>query len=180
MAKSLDKIIVVDVEATCWEKQPIPYQPNEIIEIGVSVLDIKKMEVIDNRGILVKPEHSEISQFCTQLTTITPEMIEHGGISFKDACSMLDDMNVHKWTWASYGDYDRIQFEKDCKLKNVINPFGRTHINIKNLFALRHQLPREVGMSQALEILKFPLKGTHHRGIWDSLNCSAILMSLLR
>ena len=35
MARKLDRILVVDVEATCWEGDPPPGQISEIIEIGL-------------------------------------------------------------------------------------------------------------------------------------------------
>jgi inhibitor of KinA sporulation pathway (predicted exonuclease) len=85
MAKKLDKILVVDLEATCWNG-PIPEgMVNEIIEIGVCLLDVNTGEITDNRGIIVKPEHSVVSEFCTELTTITPELVEKEGISLQDA-----------------------------------------------------------------------------------------------
>ena len=40
MARKLDQILVVDVEATCWEGDPPPGQISEIIEIGLCVLDV--------------------------------------------------------------------------------------------------------------------------------------------
>ena len=89
MAKKLDKIIVIDVEATCWNTAPPQGMTNDIIEFGICLLDVHSGEISDNRGILVIPERSEISDFCTELTTITPEMIRNEGISFKEACSII-------------------------------------------------------------------------------------------
>ena len=66
------KIIVIDLEATCWEGKPPPGEISEIIEIGICVLDQATGAIDKNRGILIKPVHSAISPFCTQLTTITP------------------------------------------------------------------------------------------------------------
>ena len=40
MARKLDRILVVDVEATCWEGDPPPGQISEILEIGLCVLDV--------------------------------------------------------------------------------------------------------------------------------------------
>ena len=40
MARKLDRILVVDIEATCWEGNPPPGQTSEIIEIGLCVLDV--------------------------------------------------------------------------------------------------------------------------------------------
>ncbi len=58
-------------------------------------------------------------------------------------------------------------------------PFGPTHLNVKNLFALRRRLDHEVGMDAALRTLGLPLEGTHHRGGDDAWNIAAILTHLL-
>lgn len=86
MAQKLDKILVVDIEATCWDGPNPAGMENDIIEVGICLLDIHTGEITNNRGIIVKPERSVVSPFCTQLTTITPEMVDEEGISFKEAC----------------------------------------------------------------------------------------------
>ena len=40
MAKNLDKILVVDIEATCWEGSSPENMQSDIIEVGVCLLDI--------------------------------------------------------------------------------------------------------------------------------------------
>ena len=80
-----NKIIIIDLEATCWEGIPPKGEVNEIIEIGICQLDTLTGEISDNRGILVKPTHSKISPFCTQLTTLTPELVAREGVSFEEA-----------------------------------------------------------------------------------------------
>lgn len=79
MPNILDKIIIIDVESTCWEGANPVGMESDIIEIGVCLLDIQTGEITDNRGILIKPERSTISSFCTALTTITPEMVVKDG-----------------------------------------------------------------------------------------------------
>ena len=59
-------------------------------------------------------------------------------------------------------------------------PFGRTHLNIKSLFALVHALPHEVGMDEALKLAGLPLEGTHHRGVDDARNLAQILCGMLK
>lgn len=178
--KKLDKIIIVDVESTCWEGNPPPNQVSEIIEIGVCMLDIHTHEVSDLASFFTKPISSYISYFCTNLTTITAEMIEAKGIDFVEACQILKkEYDSKNRIWGSWGDYDRNQFERNCKHRNIAYPFGQTHLNIKALFALKHQLKHEVGMDKALEILGLPLKGTHHRGIDDAENIASILKTLI-
>ncbi len=180
MSKQLDKILVIDVEATCWKDKIPQGQKNEIIEIGICVLDTASGERVASESLLVKP-NSEISEFCTELTTLTQAEIEKKGISFKEACKVLrKEYLSQQYTWASYGDYDRRQFERECQEKNVGYPFGTSHINIKNLLALTQNWKREVGMATALEKLDIPLEGTHHRGVDDAWNIANILAWLLK
>lgn len=82
-------------------------------------------------------------------------------------------------TWASYGAYDRKQFNRECQNKGIEYPFSQEHINIKNLLALTQNWKREVGMATALERLGFPLEGTHHRGVDDAWNIAKIFAWLL-
>lgn len=59
---------------TCWEDNPPPGQ-TAIIEIGVCPLAIRTPERGERRSLLVKPVQSQISAFCTQLTTLTPGVL---------------------------------------------------------------------------------------------------------
>jgi inhibitor of KinA sporulation pathway (predicted exonuclease) len=179
LAKTLDQIIVIDVEATCWQGNPPLRQESEIIEVGICTLDIASGERLEKRSVLVKPERSTVSEFCTQLTTLTQEQVDKG-VDFANACSILRNKYASKdRVWASYGDYDRKQFEKQCQDRKITYPFGPSHINVKTLFALIHGWPHEVGMDEALELLDIPLEGTHHRGVDDAWNIAGILSALL-
>ncbi len=178
--RRLDQIVVVDVEATCWEGNPPPDQESEIIEIGLCRLDVASTQRLEKQSILVRPVRSTVSAFCTQLTTLTQEQVEQG-IAFADACALLrSEFRAHERVWASYGDYDRRQFEQQCQRMQVAYPFGKSHVNVKALFALAHGLHHDVGMDEALRLLSLPLEGTHHRGGDDAWNIAAILGDLLR
>jgi inhibitor of KinA sporulation pathway (predicted exonuclease) len=175
-----DKILVVDIEATCWEGMTPPGQKNDIIEVGVCLLDVDTGEISANRGILVIPERSQISKFCTQLTSITPGLIENEGIYFDDACDILErEYDSQNRVWASYGDYDRNQFQRQCSEMRVAYPFGPSHINVKAMFSQKRRMNRSVGMASALEMLNLPLEGTHHRGVDDAKNIAKILRGVL-
>ena len=180
MAKRLDQIVVVDVEATCWEGEPPAGQASEIIEIGLCLVDVASCERVARWGTFVRPERSDVSPFCTRLTTITPEQAR-GGLPFADACAQLRrEFRTKDRAWASFGDYDRAQFERQCRAAEVPYPFGPSHLNVKTLLALTLGLEREVGMDRALALLDLPLEGTHHRADADAWNIGAILAALLR
>ncbi|HWE60816.1 MAG TPA: 3'-5' exonuclease [Chloroflexota bacterium] len=179
MARKLDRIVVVDVEATCWDGTPPVGQESEIIEIGVCTLDVASLERAERRGILVRPQRSTVSPFCTQLTTLTQDQVA-AGVSFAEACALLVDVyRTRDRLWASYGDYDRRQFERQCHATGTPYPFGSGHLNVKTLFAIMRGLQREVGMDEALRLLGLPLEGTHHRGGDDVWNIAALLATLL-
>ncbi len=153
---------------------------SDIIEIGICLLDMHSGEIEDNRGIIVKPERSTVSEFCTELTTITPEMVESEGISFQEALKILrNEFETQSRCWASFGAYDLKQFQRQCAALSRGFPFGPSHINVKTTFALKKKLGHEVGMAGALEKLEIPLEGTHHRGVDDAKNIAKILWWVL-
>lgn len=179
MANKLDKILVIDVEATCWDGDPPAGQTSEIIEIGLCVLDVITGERATPQAIMVKPQRSTLSEYCIQLTTITPEMLADG-ISFSEACELLrGEYRAHQRTWASYGDYDRLQFLKQCEEWGIPYPFGRTHINVKNLLAVQLGLKKEVGLQRGTSLLGLTFEGSIHRGVDDAWNIAAVLERVL-
>jgi inhibitor of KinA sporulation pathway (predicted exonuclease) len=181
MAKRLDHILVIDIESTCWEGGfPPKGEANDIIEIGLTPLELHTGRRLEKRSILVKPERSKVSPFCTSLTTLTQEQVD-GGILFKDACKILEtEYHSQERLWASYGDYDRRQFDKQCRDEGVRYPFGPSHLNVKTLFAVGRGLQTEVGLPQAMALLGLTLEGTHHRGHDDAWNIAAVLWEVLK
>jgi inhibitor of KinA sporulation pathway (predicted exonuclease) len=179
MARKLDKILVIDVEATCWEGDPPEGEVSEMIEIGLCVLDVASGEREPARAIMVQPQHSTLSEYCIQLTTITPEMLTDG-MHFAEACDLLrGEYGSHQRTWASYGDYDRLQFVKQCEAWGIPYPFGHSHINVKNLLALQLGLKKEVGLQVGTSLLGLTFEGSIHRGVDDAWNIAAVLDRVL-
>ena len=124
------KIIVIDLEATCWEGNPPPGEISEIIEIGICVLDQATGVIDKNRGILIKPVHSAISPFCTQLTTITPDLIGKEGISFEEALHILGkEYQAGQHAWPATACTTKTCCKKQCALRHIPYPMHHEHIN---------------------------------------------------
>lgn len=167
---------VVDVEATCWPGHPPPGQVSEIIEIGLTVLDLVARERVAKHRIVVRPQVSRVSEFCTALTGWTQSEVD-GGVSFADACARLArEHEAGRRGWISWGDYDRKQFVRQCGATGVKYPFGARHTNAKAVFAGDG---RRVGMARALEMAGLPLEGQHHRGDDDSWNIAALVLHMV-
>lgn len=166
---------VVDVESTCWPAQPPRGQVSEIIEIGLTVVDVDARARIGRHRIVVRPRRSTVSAFCTELTGLTQPEVD-AGVDFAEACrTVIDDYAGRDREWTSWGDYDRKQFIRQC---TTDYPFGARHINAKSLFATSLGLSRPVGMARALKIAKLPLEGRHHRGEDDAWNIAALVLHL--
>ena len=180
MARRLDVILVVDVESTCWEGSPPPGQSSEIIEIGLCPVDVNTLERAGKHSILVQPIRSEIGEFCTELTTLTPDLFREAG-SLADATSRLkNEFHSKERLWASWGDYDRRQFERVCSDFNIGYPFGPSHLNVKSLFAAAIGSAHEMGLDGAHRHLRLEMEGTHHRGDDDAWNIAGLLCQLLK
>ncbi|WP_053853030.1 3'-5' exonuclease [Streptomyces sp. NRRL B-24085] len=169
---------VVDVEATCWPGSPPPRAVSEIIEIGLTVVDLSTAERVERHRILVRPARSEVSAFCTELTGLTQEEVD-AGLPFGEACRLLAAEHASgARPWASWGDYDRHQFTRQCGATGTPYPFGRRHTNAKAVFTEVHGLRKRPGMAQALALAGLPLEGRHHRGEDDAWNIAALVLHL--
>ena len=179
MENRLDSILVIDIEATCWAGEPPPGQQSEIIEIGICLLDVDTLQRTARASLIVRPELSTVSDHCTELTTLTQADVD-AGMSLRQACHILqEEYHSSERLWASYGDYDRKKFERECRARGVAYPFGDAHLNVKNLYAIVHQLPREVALDLAFNLLGWPLEGTYHRGDADAWNIARLLGHML-
>ena len=169
-------IVVVDVESTCWPGRAPQGQQSEIIEVGVCLVEDGHRS--GKRSLLVKPTRSEVSEFCTELTGITPQMVAEG-MSFAAACDILRaEYASHERAWLSWGNYDRGMFQNQCASFGVDYPFGDCHINLKVLFGQKTGIGKR-GMRRALDFAQIPLEGTHHRAGDDAWNIAALLLFLL-
>ena len=180
MAKLFDQALIVDVESTCWQGPPPRGELSEIIEIGLCTVDLEKLVRLEKRSIMVKPVRSRISDFCIKLTTLRYDDVANAG-SLADAVSILKrEYRSLDRMWVSWGDYDRRQFEVVCRELTVPYPFGKTHFNVKTLFALAERDNAEIGLDTAFQRLGLTLEGVHHRGADDAWNIAEIFCRLMR
>ena len=195
-------ILVVDLEATCWAKPgdeglgpefkklfhkgkaiyPKPKNEiNEIIEIGICILNTTTKEITDKRSILVKPVMSKVSEFCTLLTGHTQEELDASGITYAEACQILrEEYNSEFRNFASYGNYDRDTIRNQCTRFKISYPMSNRHTNVKNLITLVQCRSKETGAKKCLEDwVGEKFEGRHHNGADDAYNIAKILRAAL-
>ncbi len=176
-----DEVIVVDLEATCWEtREEQDRNYSEVIEIGVCRLNALTGEISDARSIMVKPMFSEVSPFCTELTGHTQAAVDQG-ISLMRAMEILRvDYGFKNKMWASYGNYDRNKLVDECERKNIERPLPPTHINISALATLKLRANKRVGLGQACARFGLKFEGRQHSGKDDAVMAARVLWECIK
>ncbi len=169
--------LVVDLEATCDDRNAIPRGENETIEIGAVLVDGASLAIIAEQTIFVRPVlHPDLTPFCTQLTSITQDMVDHA-LLFPAAIARLVAFGTRA-LFCSWGNYDRSQLAADCARHGIPMPFAE-HWNLKDGYAYRAGSRRGLGTMAALTRLGIQFTGTHHRGIDDARNIAKMLPYIL-
>jgi inhibitor of KinA sporulation pathway (predicted exonuclease) len=176
------KLLILDLEATCYEKgtEP-PGFYSEVIEIGAIELDTETLEVGKEFDTFVKPSlkiNTYLSNFCKKLTTITDKDLV-GAPDLRTALANLaKTYNLNSMVFCSWGDYDRNKLIRDCEKFGIEYPFYN-HISLKTAYADFYNV-NKCGMDTALEQRKLRLTGTHHRGIDDVRNIANITKEMVK
>lgn len=176
-----DEVVVIDVEATCWTTpEEAATNTSEIIEIGVCILNVLTGEISKSQGIIVKPVISTVSEFCTELTSITPEMASNG-ISFEDAVGILKkEYGMRNKVVAAYGNYDQNMLVKECDSKGVKSPLGPTYLNISAMATLKLKTNKRLSLNRACEAFELPFEGQLHRGVDDAVMAAKVLWKIIK
>lgn len=176
-----DYYLVVDLEATCNNNDSFPRTEMEIIEIGAVLLERKSLKIVEEFQSFIRPvRHPVLTEFCTNLTTISQSAVEAAD-SFPVVASRFESWFApfNPLLFSSWGSYDRSQLLQDYQYHQLDFPLGEEHLNIKARFAKQLHTRRQMGMASALKKAGLPLIGTHHRGIDDARNISRLLIYLL-
>ncbi len=181
MPLKLSKLVnVVDLEASCWLGKPPVGMRQEIIEIGLAVVDTEKLEVVHKEAYLCRPQDSNISEFCTRLTSITADMLATQPTFQDHVKRILKEQDGASRHWISWGEYDRKQVGRDVAYHMCDNPFSNQHTNLKEYFAKKRKMKQGCGLDKAVEMLGLPFSGQHHRGVDDAYNTALILIAELK
>ncbi len=174
--ESYKYFLIVDLEATCCDKQSIPRKDMETIEIGAVLVDSSSLTVVDEFCTFIKPiRHPKLTEFCTGLTSIKQSDVDNAP-KYPDAIHIFKEW-LYKYSdflFCSWGDYDKSQLEQDSRFHGIPFPIGAPHLNIKVRFSQNQGIKKKFGMAQALSLCNLKLDGVHHRGIDDARNMARL------
>lgn len=168
--------VIFDLEATCWEGKRI--HSNETIEIGAVLVNDSK-EIVSEFEQFVRPsKHPELSEFCTELTSITQSDVD-GAPYFEEATARFKEWfgyGKEEYVLCSWGFYDRVQLKNDSEHCGLAHEWIENHISLKHQYKAIAGIRKPIGMKNALKREQFKLEGTHHRGIDDARNIAKIFL----
>lgn len=174
-------ILVVDFEATCWERRK--QDLNELIEIGVVVCS-DDCDILGTFSSPIRPLiNKRLSERCKKLTGITQKEVD-AAVRLPE---IIDQMNqwfllsfgadIAMIPWGSWGSSDTTILKRDCERHELPYPLGE-HLNFERRFCAREGI-RGCGVARALEMKGFVFEGRQHRALNDALNLQKIASYIL-
>lgn len=177
MRRKNNKIIFIDLEATCWDGKQ-NFEDQEIIEIGFCSLMNFDYTIKNKQSILVQPKN-DVSEYCSELTGITNEMLKKDGISLNDALYKLKK-NVSKYAiWGGWGDFELKMLKKAYRENNIEFPFSDDYIDFKRLCSFIYGAKSGVSLKTFMNELKgISFETPQHRALPDAINTAKIFKKL--
>jgi inhibitor of KinA sporulation pathway (predicted exonuclease) len=172
----------VDLEATTSRDGSVPKDERETIEIGAVLVRVESLELEAEFASLVRPvRHPTLTAFCTELTTITQAMVAEAPLFPAAMAAFAGQMPLSgpDVVFCSWGEFDRLQFERDCAYHGIPYPLP-VHLDLKRRFSeslgsqLRSKRHR-FGVAEALAACELEFEGTAHRGLDDACNIARLL-----
>ncbi|RKO90905.1 hypothetical protein BDK51DRAFT_31388 [Blyttiomyces helicus] len=193
-----DFIIALDLEATCDENYAdpslirVPRDKGEIIELSWAVVSVHERVIVYQSQSYVKPENTEVTPFCTQLTGITKEILDEKGDTLRKAVDTLTNfIQTHPqsaFCLITHGEWDlRYQLTRECREKGIpLPPYLGVYFDcvqeVNRVLSVVAGVPRTVGSSTLLGLskaLNIQHEGRVHSGIDDALTVARITIALL-
>lgn len=92
---------MIETAARLIRSDGVPDRPEQGRQL--CVIDTFTLERVERHRLLVRPQRSTISPFCTQLTGLRPQDVEDG-LTFRDACMTLERQHrASSRSWVSWG-----------------------------------------------------------------------------
>ncbi|QBF82617.1 exonuclease domain-containing protein [Shewanella maritima] len=172
---AVDLIVVLDLEHTCDSGGATPPNERETIEIGAVLVTKNGFKEISTFTQLIKPTiHPDISEFCTELTGITQEVLSNKP-TFDVVFNQLLDWLPPEYTLATWGSYDLKQLNIDCANHNLSEFAPVQFIDLKKQYSKTHRLKPRAGLKRALSHAGLTFDGKAHRALDDAKNAVRLL-----
>lgn len=174
-----DKVIVIDLEMTCWDSLESSKNTPEIIEIGLVEVDLSSKSISRHRQFYTIPPTTSISDFCTRLTGITPLKIKKQGFPLEKAFDIIQNKFGSKNKMYIGWGADNEQIISQCSLMGIENPFSNNYLNFSMLYSIMNSTDKKFSLMEALTREGIDFIGNEHSGIDDALNTAELFLKFV-
>lgn len=186
-------VLIIDFEATCWERNDNNRGYTEIIEFPCVLYNVEEASIVTYFHQYVMPtEYPKLSRFCNNLTGITQHQVDNGvpikicmmlfkswlesikskyGISFETTAPISN-----RCIFATWSDWDLGNcLKNECRRKQINLPeiFSRW-IDVRALYRM-HYMRKPKGLLGALFEVGLEFEGREHCGLHDANNTAKLL-----
>lgn len=195
MKTPFEYLIVIDFEATCFEKPYNQRNKQEIIEFPAVLINLRTGEIEKEFHKYCRPvELPELSDYCKNLTGITQETVDNGDLladvveefrvwmkeTIKEKQLVLPktkksnvEGNCCLVTW---GNWDfLIQLRNECNRKKIRrSSFFNQWIDLKEIYIEKGTFKQQFTFGDALEQSGIKFVGRPHNGLDDARNTAVL------
>lgn len=185
-----DHLLVLDFEATCWNRNERKTKKAEIIEFPCVLYDIRRGTILAEFQQYVMPtENPVLSSFCQNLTGISQTQVENGVslgtclILFQEWLrqqTVLHRLTPRRYISVTWSDWDLgMYLRQECQRKNLKRAaVFRKWIDAKELYE-EHYTRLSKGLSHSMMRLGLHFEGTPHCGLHDARNTAKLVERLV-
>jgi len=164
--------IIFDLEATCWEGNPLG-RIQEIIEIGAVHIDAYGT-VGESYQKFVRPIHDPVlSLYCRQLTGITQDDVQSArpfSSVGQDFMHWIQDRTTDACQLCSWGDKDHELLLRACREASLESDWIEPYVDLKAEYHRIQGIQQKIGLKKTLIREGFEFDGDHHRALDDAQN----------
>lgn len=171
---------VIDLELSCYPENKFPEgERQEIIEIGLTIVDLSGMRILKTHSMPIIPTMSSISPFCTELTGWTEAALKKQGMPYEEAIRRLTEKyGSQNRLLISDSGGDRKAVDWQCSYDCKPSPFGPDELNVSVLYSVYTKDFRNVSLENKLRRMGLSFQGVPHRADADSLNIARLFIAI--
>lgn len=164
----MKKVLIIDFELTCSEDNSITKENAEIIQIGLVEVMISDMSIRRTFMKYVKPENTNISEFCTNLTGITKKQVKNQGLPLEHLINILNNKYGMKNTLV-------IGWGRDDLFMNFDQ-----YLNLSLLYSIQNGISDKVPLKTALEREGIQFEGSQHDALVDAIATAKLYIKMIK
>ncbi|CAH1254648.1 ERI2 [Branchiostoma lanceolatum] len=201
--QALSYLVVIDFESTCWKNREGPAgAQSEVIEFPAVLLNTATGEIEAEFHRYVQPqEHPYLSHFCTELTGITQDQVDHGiplHICLAQFSRWLNSVQTEKsahfvtgktigktttnklGTFVTWSDWDLgVCLLYECRRKGISKPSAlNCWLDLRATYK-KFYGRKPNGLKGALRDLGIEFEGREHSGIEDARNTAKLAWRMM-